>query len=253
MSKIEWTDATWNPAVGCEACSPGCDNCYAATVASRQMQPAHQGLTIGRKWTGEVRLLPERLTEPLRWRKPRRVFVGSMTDLFHPDVPYRFVREVFNVMRSCPQHTFQVLTKRPQRMREFALERKLGFDPEHPPANVWLGTSIESNTYAWRAEHLRLTPAAVRFISAEPLLGPFDQLYLAKIDWLIVGGESGQGARPMHPDWVRDLRDRCEGTPTAFFFKQWGAHDEFGCRVGKGKAGRTLDGRTWDEFPEVAS
>lgn len=232
MSKIEWTDVTWNPAVGCEHISPGCDNCYAAGVASRQMQPAHEGLTIGRKWNGTVRTLPDRLDEPLRWKKPRRVFVGSMTDLFHRDVPDSFIEDVFGVMARCPQHTFQVLTKRPQRMAEFmSWPLRAGFAhwapiqdgvpgvhrmtpdewPGWPLPNVWLGTSIESDKYAWRANHLRNTPAAVRFLSLEPLLGPLPSLDLTGIDWVIVGGESGPGARPMHPDWVRDIRDSCAG------------------------------------------
>lgn len=245
MSKIEWTDVTWNPAVGCEHISPGCDNCYAAGVASRQMQPAHEGLTIGRKWNGTVRTLPDRLDEPLRWKKPRRVFVGSMTDLFHRDVPDRFLMGVWSTMAQSPQHTFQVLTKRPQRMASF-VSALPDWGRELP--NVWLGTSIESDQYAWRANHLRNTPAAVRFLSCEPLLGSLPSLDLTGIDWVIVGGESGPGARPMHPDWVREIRDYCLGTcercngsgfvgvgsvcdctggytapSIPFFFKQWGA------------------------------
>lgn len=289
---IEWTDETWNPVVGCSKTSPGCDNCYAIGVAHRAMQPAHEGLTIrterGTDWTGEVRCLPERLEQPLRWRKPRKVFVNSMSDLFHPSVPYRFIREVFNTMRCCngqvtangkrmPSHTFQVLTKRPQRMAQLARDRSLGFNPERPPANVWLGTSIESDRYAFRANHLRATPAAVRFLSLEPLLGPLPSLDLTGIDWVIVGGESGPGARPMHPQWVRDIRDRCIDAGVPFLFKQWGAwveggdgvtygrwvHPERGgttgaqtpgavlmTQVGKRSAGRELDGRTWDEYPE---
>jgi protein gp37 len=265
-TSIEWTDATWNPAVGCEHISPGCDNCYAAGVASRQMQPAHEGLTIGRKWNGDVRTLPDRLSEPRHWRKPRRVFVGSMTDLFHRDVPDRFLLGVWATMAEAPQHTFQILTKRPQRMSSFVADL-----PEWGQTlpNVWLGTSIESDRYAWRADHLRATPAAVRFLSLEPLLGPLPSLDLTGVDWVIVGGESGAGARPMHPDWVRDLRDRCLAecvacrdlnalgyaappigcSRPAFFFKQWGSHDEHGTRMNKHKSGRMLDGRTWDGFP----
>ncbi len=291
-SAIEWTDETWNPTVGCSKVSPGCDNCYAINVAHRAMQPAHEGLTIvqdGQRpdWTGEVRLLPDRLDTPLHWRKPRRVFVDSMSDLFHPDVPYRFAREVFNVMRLCdgtlpanggrrfPSHTFQVLTKRPQRMAELASTRALGYDPERPPPNVWLGTSIESDRYAFRADHLRRTPAAVRFLSLEPLLGPLPSLDVSGIDWVIVGGESGPGARPMHPQWVRDIRNRCVAAGVAFFFKQWGSwapgsHPTRDSRyldlhgrwqqpdvdgavmvhlAGKKAAGRLLDGITWDEMP----
>lgn len=299
MTKIEWTNETWNPVVGCSPASPGCDHCYAAGVAHRVMQPAHVGLTVKPtgdpvRFNGTIRRLPERLNEPLRWRKPRRVFVGSMTDLFHPDVPYRFVRDVFNVMRSCdggmdatgtrrPTHTFQVLTKRPQRMAADSQDRKLGYDPDRPPANIWFGTSIESDRYVWRANHLRHTAAAVRFLSLEPLLGPLPSLCLDGIDWVIAGGESGPGARPMHPAWVRDIRDRCQEAGVPFFFKQWGewapgstngavrrrpryvttdgaSHplDTLGIgaldpvlmgRVGKPAAGRELDGRTWDEYP----
>ena len=305
-TSIEWTRGddgskgeTWNPTVGCSKVSPGCDHCYAVTVAQRGMQDAHRGLTADGDWTGEVRLLPDRLDTPLHWRKPRRVFVDSMSDLFHPAVPVEFVEEVWATMAGAPQHTFQVLTKRPQRMADWfsygmragmvagaAQQRQIPL-PKIPMAewwplpNVWLGTSIESDRYTFRADHLRATPAAVRFLSLEPLLGPLPSLNLDGIDWVIAGGESGPGARPMHPDWVRDLRDRCQAAGVAFFFKQWGAwgfagHDAaasllsysghwyppdarqmwlFGQRaarmanVGKKVAGRMLDGRTWDEFP----
>lgn len=254
MSAIEWTDETWNPTVGCSRTSPGCDNCYAIGVAHRAMQPAHEGLTIKRKgeptdWTGEVRLLPDRLDVPLRWRKPRRVFVDSMSDLFHPEVPYRFIREVFNTMRCCngmvtangkrmPSHTFQVLTKRPQRMAELAGNRSLGFNPDRPPPNVWLGTSIESDRYTFRADHLRATPAAVRFVSAEPLLGPLPSLDLTGIDWLIIGGESGPGARTLDLGWVRDLIAQAQATDTAVFVKQLG-------RSFDGRKGNDMD--AWPE------
>lgn len=244
-TKIEWTDATWNPVIGCTRVGPGCDHCYAIGVVHRGMSPQHVGLTVkhdgGRvDWTGEVRPAGDRkLTEPLRWRKPRRIFVNSLSDLFHADLPDEEIAKVFAVMALTPQHTYQFLTKRPQRMATLLA------DPEFPHAvagevdritvrqaitpqrtdhealgfswplpNCWAGTSIENDTYAWRADHLRRTPAAVRFISAEPLLGPLPSLDLTGIDWLIVGGESGPGARPMHPDWVRDLRDRCHPTPS---------------------------------------
>ena len=243
MSSIEWTDETWNPTVGCSKVSPGCDGCYAIGVAHRAMQPAHQGLTIRRPgerpdWTGEVRCLPDRLDTPLRWRKPRRVFVDSMSDLFHAKVPTDFTAEVFATMALAEQHTFQVLTKRPQRMAQLLAtdsfvdevdSARLRRDPlsfrlaDWPRPNIWLGTSIESDRYTWRADHLRATPAAVRFLSLEPLLGPLPSLNLDGIDWVIVGGESGPGARPMHPDWVREIRDRCVDAGVAFFFKQWGA------------------------------
>jgi protein gp37 len=260
---IEWTDETWNPATGCDRTSPGCDNCYALKLAGRLKrmgQPNYQAdgdpRTSGPGFG--VTCHPHMLDQPLRWRRPRRVFVNSMSDLFHPDVPAEFIGDVFDVMGRCPQHTFQVLTKRPQRMRAVLEQWQ-----EHggmwrrsdlmwcgggrwPLPNVWLGVSIESDAYSFRADHLRATPAAVRFVSAEPLLGPLPSLDLAGIDWLIVGGESGPGARPMHPDWARDLRDRCTPTLTAFHFKQWGG------RTPKA-GGRELDGRTWDEFPDVQS
>lgn len=277
MTTIEWTDRTWNPTVGCSKASPGCDNCYAIGVAHRAMQPAHAGLTVrserGTDWTGEVRCIPDRLNEPLRWRKPSMVFVNSMSDLFHPDIPLDFLGDVWLAMHNAHTkrgHTFQVLTKRPQRMA-----RALGPDGidwyavegpvPNPEPGIWLGTSIESDRYAFRADHLRNTPAAVRFLSLEPLLGPLPSLNLDGIGWVIVGGESGPGARPMHPDWVRDIRDRCVDAGVPFFFKQWGAWgpdqaeailasggDTTGLRpMGKKATGRLLDGRTWDEMPGV--
>lgn len=227
---IQWTDETWNPAVGCSHISPGCDHCYAATVASRQMQPAHVGLTVGRKWNDTVRLLPDRLDEPLKWRKPRRVFVGSMTDLFHGDVPDQFIAETWATMAHCPQHTFQVLTKRPQRMArlfddDFRVWLRLSerIDDSHawPLPNVWLGTSIELRRYGWRADHLRATPAAVRFLSLEPLLGHLGcDVDYTGIDWVIVGCESGPGRRPCELDWVCDIRDQCADAGVALFVKQ---------------------------------
>lgn len=291
-TKIEWSDATWNPVTGCDRCSPGCDNCYALKLAGRLKKmgapnyqrdgnPVTSGPGFG------VTCHPHMLEQPARWKRPRRVFVNSMSDLFHPAVPDEFIVEVFDVMANCPRHTFQVLTKRPQRMEAFVTRYVSGgFGVPGLPCvgvlpNVWLGVSIESDRYAWRADHLRQTPAAVRWISAEPLLGPIPSLsvWLAGIDWLVVGGESGPGARPMHPDWVRDLRDRCNGT-VPFFFKQWGRwapiaglDESFGRWVdpltgdtralatpgaalmsnfGKRAAGRELDGRIWDEMPTVA-
>lgn len=274
---IEWTEETWNPVVGCTKTSPGCDNCYAIGVAHRALQPAHAGLTVrvdGERadWTGELRCLPERLEAPLRWRRPRRVFVNSMSDLFHPGVPRDFIVETFAVMAAAAQHTFQVLTKRPHRMAQLLadpafwvdVERAAGAhthaydDDQGPPPNVWLGTSIETDRYGFRAAQLLRTPAAVRFLSIEPLLGPINlSPYLwaveetaagtrirrrSGIDWVIVGGESGPGARPMHPDWARMVRDQCADADVPFFFKQWGG------RTPKA-GGRELDGRTWDEMP----
>lgn len=223
---IEWTDETWNPIVGCSKVSPGCDHCYAIGVAHRGLAAQHRGLTVrpadgGTDWTGEVRVVDHLLDQPLRWRRPRRVFVNSLSDLFHPQVSQATIARVFAVMARAPQHTFQVLTKRPQRMAGLLGDAQALLEELHdeadaeavydqwPLPNVWLGTSIESDQYAWRANHLRNTPSAVRFISAEPLLGPLSSLNLAGIDWLIVGGESGPGSRPMHPDWARQLRDSC--------------------------------------------
>jgi protein gp37 len=298
VTAIEWTDEVWNPVVGCSKTSPGCSACYAIGVAHRAMQPAHQGLTVRRPgeradWTGEVRCLPERLNTPLKWRKPRRIFVNSMSDLFHPDVPPDFIARVFSAMAANEQHTFQVLTKRSQRMArlvdgEYFME-DLHDEQEAlalygalwPLPNVHLGVSVESDAYTFRADHLRATKAAVRFLSLEPLLGPLPSLDLTGIDWVIVGGESGPGARPMHPRWVRDIRDRCVDAGIPFHFKQWGAWTSVQpatqplptlylaydgrtaneaeaiadggkwlgmFRVGKKDAGRKLDGRTWDEM-----
>ena len=308
-TKIEWTDETWNPLVGCSRISEGCDHCYAIGTVHRGLAPQHRGLTVhvkgqGTDWNGTVRLAEHRLDEPpLRRTKPTRWFVNSLSDLFHPAVDDDTIARIFAVMAMAEQHTFQVLTKRPKRMAQLlgtdswwedvaAATCEFG-DADNETIwrvgadgssvglpNVWLGTSIELDKYSWRADHLRATPAAVRFISAEPLLGPLRSLDLTSIDWLIVGGESGPGARPMHPQWVRQLRDWCTeagyesggpqgwvSTPVAFFFKQWGdwapsdssdapwvsggggsaAHRVE--RVGKAAAGRDLDGRTWDEFP----
>lgn len=338
-SGIEWTDATWNPVVGCSKVSPGCDNCYAITQAERIQRMggkgaiAYEGTTADGDWSGLVRTLPERLDQPLKWRRPRRIFVNSMSDLFHPDVDDQFIARVFAVMALAKHHQFQVLTKRSARMRatlarrweteginsfESWTEHFVGdYDQEYPVVwplpNVWLGTSIESDRYAFRARMLRETPAAIRFLSLEPLLGPLPSLQLDGIDWVIVGGESGPGARPMHPDWVRDIRDACVFLGLPFFFKQWGAwvpaaveddSDFSGGRafdhplggrhsasirersrkaftsgetrllrpgdetkggtrmldantvalnIGKHKAGRELDGRTWDQYPDLVS
>ncbi len=238
MTTIEWTDRTWNPTVGCSKVSPGCDRCYAVTVAQRGMQPAHRGLTSGGDWTGEIRPLPDRLDTPLRVRKPTRWFVDSMADLFHPGTPGPFIAEVFNTMARCPQHTFQILTKRPQRMR--AVLDALSWDGQQ--ANIELGVSIESDSYTWRARHLRATPATTRFVSLEPLLGPLPSLDLTGIHWVIAGAESGHGARPMDLDWVRQIRDRCLEAAVPFFFKQDATN-------GKKVATPELDGRRWTELP----
>lgn len=232
-STIEWTDATWNPVTGCTQVSAGCDHCYAKAFAERFRgvpdHPYEQGF--------DLRLWPERLELPLHWRKPRRIFVNSMSDLFHPGVPEEFIRSVFDTMERGDQHIYQVLTKRPQRLARLA--KTLPW-PDH----IWVGVSIESNEVAWRADFLRRVPAAVRFISAEPLIGPINQLDLDGIHWVITGGESGNGHRPCNVDWVREARDHCILENVAYFHKQWGGRTS---KIG----GRELDGRTWDEMPAV--
>ncbi|HXR67613.1 MAG TPA: phage Gp37/Gp68 family protein [Dermatophilaceae bacterium] len=229
---IEWTrgddgspGCTWNPVTGCDRTSPGCDHCYALTLAKRLKamgQPHYQNdgdpRTSGPGFA--VTVHPDALDLPHRWGKPRRIFVNSMSDLFHPDVPSAFIGAVWDTMHATQRHTYQILTKRPQRMA--ALLRTAVTGTAEPLDNVWLGTSIESDRYTFRADHLRNTPAAVRFLSCEPLLGPLPSLDLTGIDWVIVGGESGPGARPMWPNWVQDIRDRCIEAGIAFFFKQWG-------------------------------
>jgi protein gp37 len=262
---IEWTDETWNPVTGCSKVSPGCANCYAETLALTRL--AGKAGYPGLPWTPanaaqNVSLRPERLRKPLTWREPRMVFVNSMSDLFHELVPESYVHEVFTVMRAAQRHTFQVLTKRPERMAEIVGrlawrtptwdETTVGYrayagdSGSRPLPNVWLGTSIENDRWTVRADYLRQTPAAVRFLSCEPLLGPLPSLDLTGIDWVIVGGESGDGHRPIRPEWVRDIRDRCVDAGVAFFFKQWG-----GQRSKSG--GKVLDGREWCEFPKVAA
>jgi protein gp37 len=240
-SAIEWTDATWNPVTGCTKLSPGCAHCYAETFAERFRgvlgHPYEQGF--------DLKLWHERLTLPLQWKRPRMIFVNSMSDLFHADVPTAFIMEVFRVMAAADWHVFQVLTKRPERTAE--LSRQLQW-----PDNVWMGTSVENQRFSSRIDALRRTDARVKFLSCEPLLGPL-QLDLTNIDWVIVGGESGHGARPMRADWARAIRDQCQAHDVAFFFKQWGAHDEAGVRRPKKANGRLLDGRTWDELPAVTA
>lgn len=360
QSKIEWTDATWNVVIGCDKVSPGCDNCYAIRTAHRfQQHPnpkvaaAYAGTERDGEWTGRVNLVEDRLNLPLTWKRPRRIFVNAQSDLFHPDVPDGFIARVWEVMAHAPHHTFQILTKRPGRMRSwlkrwhdntgddqvaggglppmprgpdavrdvYSSPRALLFadmleSMGTPPAgaayplydwmegprwfpgvlpNVWVGVSVEDQDRVFRVEKLQDTPAAVRFVSAEPLLGPVDLInglgdsWLTDIDWVIVGGESGPGARPMRAAWVRSLRDQCEAAGVAFFFKQWGDQSLWRDRQGdvwqpeedglmhapetapfsrdhverkwgplkavpNKAAGRLLDGRTWDEYPrEVAA
>lgn len=246
MSRIEWTETTWNPFAGCTLVSPGCTNCYAMRMAARLQamgMEKYEGTTRqsgGRAvWTGQINLASDALYNPLNWKKPRLVFVNSMSDMFHDGVPAAWIESVWNIMRRTPKHTYQVLTKRSARMLE--MSRRL---PTLP--NVWLGVSVETEKQDDRIGDLRQTNAAVRFLSLEPLLGSLPNLGLKDIDWVIVGGESGPGARPMDPDWVRDIRRKCVISNTPFFFKQWG-----GTR--KKDSGRSLDGRMWDEMPERAA
>lgn len=242
-SGIEWTDATWNPVAGCKILSPGCTNCYAMRMAARLEAMGlekYAGTTrkSGKRyvWTGKIRLDEETLALPLRWRKPRLVFVNSMSDLFHEAVPTDFVEKVWGTMAKAKAHQFQVLTKRPDRMAEFVKSHGRVLP------NVWLGTSVESPKYLERIEFLRRVPAAVRFISFEPLLNRIQNPNLRGIDWAIVGGESGPGARSMQEQWVEDLLVACQRYSAQFFFKQWGG-------AVKKRAGRTFKGRVWDEMP----
>ena len=295
-SKIEWTDATWNPITGCSMVSPGCTNCYAMTLAGGRLKhhPSREGLTTpterGPVWNGEVRFNAKWLDQPLKWKKPRRIFVCAHSDLFNEDVPDEWIDLVFSVMALAPQHTFQVLTKRDNRMRAYcSSEETIGrltneitrfsfpdiLTFRHKPdglkgiiiPNVWLGVSVESEQHTKRIENLLDTPAAVRFVSVEPLLGPvtldsgirggpprflsteIDHPTDTKLDWVICGGESGKNARPMLAPWARDIRDECIMAGVPFHFKQWGEWDARLRKVGKKKAGRILDGRTWDELP----
>jgi protein gp37 len=231
-SAIEWTDSTWNPVTGCTKISPGCKHCYAETFAERWCgipgHPYEQGF--------DLRLWPDRLDLPLTWKKPRTIFVNSMSDLFHEKVTLDFIQRVFSTMERASWHTFQILTKRSERLAELAP------DLSWPP-NAWMGVSIETAKYLWRADHLRKVPAVVRFLSLEPLLGPLGTLDLSSIHWVIVGGESGPGARSVEAKWVREIRKQCRAAGVPFFFKQWGG-------VQKKRNGRVLDGRTWDDMPK---
>ena len=231
-SKIEWTDATWNPVTGCNKVSPGCKVCYAERLSKRLKATGMVKYRNG----FEVALHPDALNIPLRWRKPRTIFVNSMSDLFHEKVPDKFVHDVFAVMEQAHWHRYQVLTKRPERVS--ALSDQLPW-----PEQVWLGVSVESESYLHRIDLLRQSGAAIKFLSLEPLLGPLHELNLDGIDWVIVGGESGPGARPMEVEWAREIRDQCVAAGVPFYFKQWGG-------VFKKRHGRLLDERTWDEMPD---
>lgn len=242
-SSIEWTEATWNPVAGCTVLSPGCTNCYAMRMAARLAamgQEKYIGTTRvsgGRaKWNGHIYLDEATVDLPRSWKTGRLIFVNSMSDLFHESIPLEFVKRVFKTMNETPQHTYQVLTKRPTEASNAS--PSLTWTP-----NIWMGTSVENSDYVDRIDDLRRTGAVVKFLSLEPLLGPLDGLNLDGIDWVIAGGESGPGARPMEAGWVRSIRDQCIKAGVAFHFKQWGG-------TNKKKTGRILDSRTWDEWPK---
>lgn len=232
-SSIEWTESTWNPLTGCTKVSPGCKHCYAERMAKRLHAMGQPNYANGFKLT----LHPQALEIPLSWKKPQIIFVNSMSDLFHKDVPMEFIQQVFDVMRRADWHTFQVLTKRSERLLE--LDSQIEW-----PDNVWMGVSVENQDYKFRIDDLRRTHAKIKFLSLEPLLGPLPKLNLRSINWVIVGGESGPGARPLMEEWVIDIRDQCRAKHVPFFFKQWGG-------VNKKRAGRLLQGHTWDEMPKL--
>lgn len=239
-SAIEWTDATWNPVTGCSRTSPGCDNCYALTLASRLKAMGNPRYQLDGDLPNSgpgfgLQLHYDLLDVPRRWKRQRTIFVNSMSDLFQPGVPFDFIADVFRVMNETPLHRFQVLTKRSQRLA--AVAGDLDWTD-----NIWMGVSVETQRYSFRIDHLRAVPSRVRFLSLEPLIGPLSDLDLTGIHWVIVGGESGHGARPVDPSWVRDIRDQCADASVPFFFKQWGG------RTPKA-GGRTLDDRTFDEMP----
>lgn len=245
-SNIEWTEKTWNPVTGCTTYSPGCQNCYSERLSYRIQStgnPAYEGVVKqtahGPKWTSRINLLHARLQDPHKWKKPTTIFVNSMSDLFHKDIPFEFLLQVFQTMCDTPRHRYQVLTKRSELLLE--LSAALPW-----PENIWAGVSVESNDYLHRIKHLVETPAKIKFLSLEPLLGPLPDLDLEGIHWVIVGGESGPGARPMTLDWARDIRDKCLEAGVPFFFKQIGG-------INKKKAGRVLDGKTWSQMPGKAS
>lgn len=233
LSSIEWTDATWNPVTGCTKVSQGCKHCYAETMAKRLKAMGNERYKGG----FSLALHPDLLELPLRWRKSRTIFVNSMSDLFHEEVPFEFIRRVFETMVRCSWHRFQVLTKRTERLQNLASSLPW-------PRNVWIGASVEKREVKDRIDHLRSVPAAIRFLSLEPLLEDLGPLDLVGISWVIVGGESGTGSRQMDPVWVRSVRDQCLQSSTSFFFKQWGG-------VRKKVTGRQLDGRTWDQMPST--
>jgi protein gp37 len=230
-SSIEWTESTWNPVTGCTKISPGCKHCYAERMAKR----LHAMGQINYKNGFRLTLHEHSLELPIQWKQPQMIFVNSMSDLFHKDVPIDFIQQAFDIMRKAYWHTFQILTKRSSRLLE--LDSQLDW-----PQNIWMGVSVETADYTPRIDDLRSTNAKIKFLSLEPLLGPLHELNLTNINWVIVGGESGPGARPVLQEWVVDIRDQCSNAQVPFFFKQWGG-------INKKKAGRELDGKTWDELP----
>jgi len=234
-TKIEWTEITWNPVTGCSKISPGCKNCYAEKMAKRLQAMGQFRYRNGFLLT----LQPQALNEPYHWRRSRVVFVNSMSDLFHEDVPLSYIKDVFRVMKNCPTHQFQILTKRSARLKQLAP------DLEWSP-NIWMGVSVENADFLFRVDHLRSVPALTRFISIEPFLGPINRLDLSGIDWVIVGGESGPGARPMKQQWVKTVKDICLKQDVPFFFKQWGG-------INKKRAGRLFEDREWNEMPTPTS
>ena len=252
-TQIEWTDATWNPVEGCSIASAGCKFCYAMQMAKRLEAMGVQkyaGLTrkSGKRtvWNGTVKQDFTSLSIPYKWKKPRKIFVNSMSDLFHDDVSEDFIMSVWKVMRETQQHNYQILTKRPDRMAKVVSEQIKDILP-----NVWLGTSVEDSENTYRIDFLRQTPAAIRFISFEPLIGPVGEPDLTDIDWAIVGGESGSNARPIKEDWIDQIHDQCSTFDTAFFFKQWGTWGKDNQKRSKKANGREYRGRTWDEMPNV--
>ena len=232
-SPIEWTEATWNPVTGCDKISPGCAHCYAERMANRLQAMGQPNYVRG----FELSLQPQMLDLPLRWKRSKRIFVNSMSDMFHADVALPFIQQAFDVMSRASWHQFQILTKRSERL--LSVDRYLNWQP-----HIWMGVSVENARFQYRIDELRAAHAHVKFLSLEPLLGPLPDLNLRDIDWVIVGGESGPRARPMAPSWVSDIRDQCRDAGVAFFFKQWGG-------VFKSRTGRELDGRTWDQMPRT--
>ena len=230
-SEIEWTEATWNPVTGCNKVSPGCKHCYAERMAKRLQAMGQPNYRNG----FQVTLHEHMLERPLKWKKPQKIFVNSMSDLFHEEIPFEFISRIFDIMEKAYWHQFQVLTKRSTRLLEL-------HDQIDWPNNVWMGVSVENQKYAYRIDHLRQTLAKTKFLSLEPLLGPLHDLNLKDIDWVIVGGESGPGARPVNKEWVMHIRDQCLTNNVPFFFKQWGGFH-------KKKTGRLLEGRTWEQMP----